>query len=408
MGVMEEASRYAVGLDVGTENVRAVVLSVSAEGSTVIGYGEAKNAGMRKGVVANLTGPGEAIDRMLLEVERMSNYRIEQAYVSINGSHVNSMKTSGMIAVGADNHEIDEQDLLRVEDAAVTGRIPANRDVLAVLPLDYTLDGQAGIRDPIGMTGVRLEIQANVISALMPNCNNLRRAVDGIPKVQAQRLIPSVMAAAQAVLSEKQMENGVAVIDLGAATTSVAVYEEGDLQYVGVIPEGSNNITNDLAICLKIDTEAAEDIKLRFVSADFPESDKEISVKKGREEIRFSRSEVNEIVQARLSEIFERVAKLLKAAHYERRLPEGAVLVGGGAKMREIESFAKEALQTATRIGVPAGLGGVAESVEKTEFAAAVGLALMAANDSGGSVREMPKKGVKSAGGFLKKFFKKF
>lgn len=403
---MEEASRYAVGLDVGTENVRAVVLQVSHEGMAVIGYGEAKNAGMRKGVVANLTGPGESIDRMLLEVERMSNYHIEQAYVSINGSHVNSTKTSGMIAVGAaENHEIDEQDLLRVEDAAVTGRIPANRDVLAVLPLGYTLDGQSGIRDPIGMTGVRLEIQANVISALMPNCTNLRKAVDGIPKVQAQRLIPSVMAAANAVVTERQMENGVAVIDLGAATTSVAIYEEGDLQYVGVIPEGSNNITNDLAICLKIDTEAAEDIKLRFVSASFPESDKEITVKKGREEISFSRTEVNEIVQARLTEIFERVSKLLKAAHYERRLPEGAVLVGGGAKMREIDSFAKEALAMAARIGVPSGLGGVSESVEKTEFATAVGLALMASQDNGSSTqRERKGKG----GNLFKKIFKKF
>ena len=401
---MEESSRYAVGLDVGTENVRAVVLQVSHEGMAVIGYGEAKNGGMRKGVVANLTGPGEAIDRMLLEVERMSNYHIDQAYVSINGSHVNSTKTSGMIAVGAaENHEIDEQDLLRVEDAAVTGRIPANRDVLAVLPLGYTLDGQSGIRDPIGMTGVRLEIQANVISALMPNCTNLRKAVDGIPKVQAQRLIPSVMAAATAVVTERQMENGVAVIDLGAATTSVAIYEEGDLQFVGVVPEGSNNITNDLAICLKIDTEAAEDIKLRFVSADFPEIDKEIVVKKGREEIVFSRMEVNEIVQARLTEIFERVSKLLKMAHYERRLPEGAVLVGGGAKMREIDSFAKEALQMAARTGAPSGLMGVSESVEKTEFSTAVGLALMAAQDNGRPRGQEPK----AKGGLLKKLFKK-
>ena len=402
---MEDTLRYAVGLDVGTENVRAVVLSVSGEGMTVVGYGEAKNSGMRKGVVANLMGPGEAIDRMLLEVERMSNYHIEDAYVSINGSHVASTKTSGMIAVGVDNHEIDEQDLLRVEDAAVTGRIPANRDVLAVLPLDYTLDGQSGIRDPIGMTGVRLEIQANVISALMPNCNNLRKAVGGIPKVNALRLIPSVMAAAAAVLTERQMENGVAVIDMGAATTSVAVYEEGDLQYVGVIPMGSNNITNDLAIMLKIDTDAAEDIKLRFVTAEFVESDKDIVVKKGRDEIHFSRSEVNEIVKARLAEIFERVDDQLKKAGYSHRLPEGAVIVGGGAKMRGIEKYAKEILKTATRLGAPSGLSGVSESVEKIEFSTAVGLALLATQDGGvRSVQKDKKKGK----GLIKNLFSKF
>lgn len=402
---MEDSLRYAVGLDVGTENVRAVVLSVSREGMTVVGYGEAKNSGMRKGVVANLTGPGEAIDRMLLEVERMSNYHIEDAYVSINGSHVTSTKTSGMIAVGIDNHEIDEQDLLRVEDAAVTGRIPANRDVLAVLPLDYTLDGQSGIRDPIGMTGVRLEINANVISALMPNCNNLRKAVGGIPKVNALRLIPSVMGAAAAVLTERQMENGVAVIDMGAATTSVAVYEEGDLQYVGVIPMGSNNITNDLAIVLKINTDTAEDIKLRFVTAEFKEGAKDITIKKGREEISFSREEVNEIVRARLSEVFERVDDQLKLAGYSHRLPEGVVIVGGGAKMRGIEKFAKEILQTATRLGAPSGLSGVSESVEKTEFSTAVGLALLATQDN--STREARTNKKKRKGTF-KKLFSKF
>lgn len=383
MSDMEDALRYAVGLDVGTENVRAVVLSVSREAMTVVGYGEAKNSGMRKGVVANLTGPGEAVDRMLLEVERMSDYHIEDAYVSINGSHVTSTKTSGMIAVGANNHEINIDDLLRVEDAAVTGRIPPNRDVLAVLPLDYTLDGQSGIRDPLGMNGVRLEINANVISALMPNCNNLRRAMSGIPKVNALRLIPSVMAAATAVLTERQMENGVAVIDMGAATTSVAVYEEGDLQHLGVIPVGANNITNDLAIMLKITSDAAEDVKLRFVTAEFIESDKDIVLKKGREEIRFSRNEVNEIVKARLTEIFERVDDQLKLAGYSHRLPEGVVIVGGGARMRGIEAFAKGILQTATRLGAPSGLAGVSESVEKTEFSTAVGLALLAAQDNG-------------------------
>lgn len=405
MGVMEDTLRYAVGLDVGTENVRAVVLSVSREGMTVVGYGEAKNSGMRKGVVVNLTGPGEAIDRMLLEVERMSNYHIEDAYVSINGPHVMSTRTSGMIAVGVDNHEINEDDLLRVEDAAVTGRIPPNRDVLAVLPLDYTLDGQNGIRDPIGMTGVRLEINANVISALMPNCNNLRKAVGGIPKVNALRLIPSVMGAAAAVLTERQMENGVAVIDMGAATTSVAVYEEGDLQYVGVIPMGANNITNDLAIVLEIDTDMAEDIKLRFVTAEFKEGMKDIMIKKGREEICFSREEVNDIVKARLKEIFERVEKELERAGYSRRLPEGAVIVGGGAKMRGVDGFAKKILKTATKIGAPKGLAGVSESVEKTEFSTAVGLALLATQDNGARAARQDKKKRK---GIIKNIFSKF
>ena len=161
---------------------------------------------------------------MLGEVERMSGYEVDEAYLSINGSHVASTKANGMIAVGPENHEINDSDLNRVEDAAVTGRLPANREVLDVLPLEYSLDEQAGIKDPIGMTGARLEVKANVISALTPNCTNLKKAAEGA-NVTALRLIPSVMAAAKAVLNERQMENGVAVIDIGAATTSVAVIE---------------------------------------------------------------------------------------------------------------------------------------------------------------------------------------
>lgn len=404
---MEEASRYAVGIDVGTENVRAVVLSVGKDGMAVVGYGETKNSGMRKGVVANLSGPSMAIDHLLGEVERMSNHQVNSAYISINGSHVMSSKTSGMIAVGVDGRSIDMGDLARVKQSAVTGRIPANREVLSILPLNYILDGQSGIKDPIGMTGVRLEISANVVSALKPNCDNLKKSIGEMAEVRVIKLVPSVMAAAFAVLTEKQKENGVAVVDLGSTTTSVAVYEEGDLQYLGVVPLGSNNITNDLAICLQIDTESAEDIKLRFVTADFPESDKDITVKRGREEITFSRSDVNEIVRARMVEIFAEVNKHLRIAGYEKRLPEGVVLVGGGARMREIDSYVKGELQMAVKIGKPTGLIGVSEAVEKPEFAAAAGLAIQAARENNISEDQYFAKNSNKIG-FLKKIFKSF
>ena len=409
---MSEVSRYAVGIDVGTENVRAVVLSADDEGKTsVVGFGEAPNAGMRKGVVANLAGPAEAIDKMLAEVERMSGYEVNSAYVSINGASVMSTRANGMIAVGPDNHEINNDDLDRVEDAAVTGRVPANRDVLMVLPLEYALDGQSGIKDPIGMVGARLEIKANVISVLTPNAVNLKKALSEGANVAVTRLIPSAMASARAVLFERQMENGVALIDMGAATTSVAVFEEGDLQYLGVIPMGSNNITNDLAIVLQIDTEEAEDIKLRFVSGAFADSDKDIIVKRGREEIVFSRNEVNDIVQARLGEIFEDVRKLLKTAHYDRKLPEGVVLVGGGARMRDIEVFAKEALEAAVKVGMPNKLGGVSDTICKPDYAAAIGLALFAIQEPQSALQNKSKKKHKKTDGkegFIKKLFKKF
>lgn len=411
---MDNDKRFVTGLDVGTENIRAVIASVDKDGHlAVVGYNEGKSAGMRKGVPANLAGPASAIDKMLGEAERMGGYDVRNAYVSINGSSILSTRTEGMIAVGTVEHEIDGEDLDRVEDVAVSGRIPANRDVLDVVPLEYALDGQGGIKDPLGMSGARLEMRACVVSALTPNCENLKKAT-AAADVQAERLVPSVIAAAKAVLSDRQKENGVAVIDMGAATTSVAVYEEGDLQYVGVVPAGSNNVTNDLAIVLAIDPSLAEEIKQRFVTGNF-DTEKSPVIKIGREgkdERVFDRKEVEEVVKARLDEIFGEIRKKLKAAKYDQRLPEGIVLVGGGAKMRDIDLFAKKSLEAAVKIGTPKGLGGVSDAIEKPEFATAVGLAMLAAEESqytsvGG---KKAKKGLKmpKTPGLLKKLFSKF
>ena len=412
---MEAKSDFVTGLDVGTENVRAVIGTLKDGKLAVYGYNEGKNAGMRKGVPANLNGPARSIDIMLGEAERMGDYDVRSAYVSINGSQILSTKTEGMIAVAATTeHEIDENDLDRVEDVAVTGRIPMNRDVLDVVPLEYAIDGQAGIKDPLGMSGARLEMRANVISALTPNCENLRKATEHA-EVTATRLIPSVVAAAKAVLTEKQKENGVAVIDMGAATTSVAVYEEGDLQYVGVVPAGSNNITNDLAILLAIDPDMAEEIKTRFVTGDF-NSEKSPVIKIGKEkghERNFERKEVDVVVKARLEEIFGEIRKKLKSAKYDQRLPEGIVLTGGGARMRDIELFAKKALEASVRIGIPQNLAGVSEAVERPEFAAAVGLAMIAAEDQAYAIKPVKsqkkaKKPKKEGPGLFKKIFSKF
>ena len=330
---MDNDKRFVTGLDVGTENVRAVIASVGKNGEVaIVGYNEGKSSGMRKGVPANLAGPASSIDKMLGDAERMGGYDVRSAYVSINGSTVISTHTEGMIAVGTVEHEIDDQDLDRVEEVAVSGRIPANRSVLEVIPLEYALDGQGGIKDPLGMSGARLEMRANVISALTPNYDNLKKATI-TADVEAKRLIPSPVAAARAVLTEKQKENGVAVIDMGATTTGIAIYEEGDLQYVGVVPAGSNNITNDLAIVLAIDPDLAEEIKTRFITGIFGiDKNPVIKINKDGKERNFERKEVEAVVKARLEDTFAEVRKKLKAAKYDQRLPEGIILTGGGAK----------------------------------------------------------------------------
>ena len=407
---MQEQSRYAVGIDVGTTMIRCVVghVDTTTGTPTIVGVGEYPNSDTRKGSVSNLNGPSEAIDKALGDAERISGYQVNDATVSINGSHILSTRTDGMIAVGMSDHEVNEEDLYRIEDVATTGKVPANRKILKVVPFNYTLDGQGGIKDPLGMTGTRLEISANVVSAMAPYVANLEKAVEGAT-VRPNDVIPSVMAAATAVLDDSQMENGVAVIDLGGATTGVAVYEEGDLQYVGVVPYGGVNVTNDLAIGLKIDPEIAEKVKLQHASAVNRNKSSKVTVKHDKETLEFDIADIDEIVEARLEEIFEAVNKELEKAGRAGRLPSGAVLAGGASNMKSIVDFAKNQLDVAVRRGKAKGYGGVVDNVNKPEFAAAIGLMLADINPDGyhSVAADASKTGAKS-GGFLSSLFNRF
>lgn len=407
---MDEILRYAVGLDIGTSTVRVVMASVS-EGNKldVIGYAEVPNSGMRRGVVVDLAGPVAGMNRALVEVERMSGQNVKAAVVSINGAELQSVKTEGMIAVGGVEHEINENDVARVEEVALQGRVvPANRIALEVVALQYILDGQAGIKAPIGMTGSRLELNANVVTALVPSYENLRKTVETV-NVTPEIVMPSAVAAAKAVLSERQRENGVAVVDFGHSTTGIAVYEEGDLQYIGVIPVGSNNVTNDLATMLAIDTEVAEEVKRRFVTGDFSGEGK-VTLRWHGKDLKFSSEQVNEVAQERLEEIFLMIQKELARAGYDKKLPEGIVLTGGGAHMKHIDQFARRVLNRSVKIGVPHGLNGVAEATYKPEYATAVGLMLTSAGlgEKGASKKARRSGKKEKSGGILKKIFGKF
>lgn len=410
---MQENSRYAVGIDIGTTTVRCVVGHVDATtgAPTIVGVGKSPTSGMRKGVVANLNGPAHAIDEALGEAERMSGFQVNAATVSINGSHILSTKADGMIAVGAHDHEITREDLRRVEEVATVGKVPANREILEVVPHSYKLDVQDNIKDPLGMTGTRLELRANVVSALGPHLHNLQKSAE-MAKVDAHSITPSVLASAKAVMNEQQMENGVAVIDMGGATTSVAVFEEGDLQYVGVVPAGGTSITNDLAIGLKTDPEVAEKVKLAHATA-IPRKDNEgISMKDGDNVLTFSSFDIDEIVEARLEEIFDGINKELKKAGRAGRLPSGVILTGGGAKLKHMAEYAKQSLELAAKVGKPSGYGGVSEEAEQPDYATVVGLMLLDA-ESGATIHKDGggfdgKKALKNAGGFVSNFIDRF
>jgi len=405
---MQDTSRYAVGIDIGTTTVRCVVGHIDATTGTptIVGVGEVPNTGMRKGSVVNLHGPAQAIDDALGEAERMSGYEVNSASISINGAHILSTTADGMVAVSSADHLVNGDDIARLEEVATVGKVPANREILEVVPHSYRLDGQDNIKDPLGMTGTRLEINANVISALSPNVSALHSALE-LAKVVPNTITPSVVAAAKAVLSEQQLENGVAVIDLGGATTSLAVFEEGDLQYAAVIPVGGNNITNDLAIGLKTDPEVAEEVKLKHGSATAQTGSETVTVKRDKDVMEFKRADIDEIIEARLEELYESITKELKKAGHHAKLPSGVVLTGGGAKLKNIVDYSKESLGLAVRVGAAKGYGGVAEQLDEPQFAAAAGLMLLDAeshpddNHTGGRA----KVAAGQAGGILKRLF---
>lgn len=377
----DQLPRFMLGIDVGTQYIRAVALSEYQGEISVIANSEVRNnGGMSKGVITNLTGPVEALNRAIVVIDQTSGKSLKSAYTSINGSHVGAVKTQGMISIMG-GEAISRNDLKRIQEISLAGVIPNNREALDIIPINYTVDGQSGIRDPLGMNAVKLEMEASVISALEPSCANLRKLTENVA-IETVKLIPTALASARVVLTEQQKDNGVAVVDLGASTTSVAVFMDGFLQHYSVLNIGANNITNDLAIGLAINPKVAEEIKLRYVTADFPESDKKIVTKIGDETVTFTKDEVNQIVRERLIDIFEHVEKILKQAGYAQKLPEGLVIVGGGAMMRNLDKFVKNILGMAVRIGsVTEKMSGVFDLVDNPKYMTAVGLALLMHDD---------------------------
>lgn len=393
---MQESSRYAVGLDIGTTYVRVVVghLDNPDTKPTIIGVGVEPNNGMRKGTVVNLVNTAQAVDKALEAAERMSGHQINDATISVNGSHVVGISSKGVIAVG---HEITDVDLDRVEEAATVLQLPANREILEVTPRSYLLDGQENIKDPLGMTGVRLEVDAHVITALGPHLKNLAKACEMTETHINQRVLAG-MAAAKAVVSGQQTENGVVLVDIGGTTTNVIVFEEGDLQHVAVLPVGSVNITNDLAIGLKTDLDVAEKVKVEHavaVPTAHKNSSKKAVVKVDKASHEFDVEDIDMIVEARLEEIFELVHKELKSIGRASKLPGGVVLTGGGSLMPGIDEYAKQALQLSARVGKPTGYGGMADQIESPAFSTAIGLMLL--DLQGGATPGV--SGAKSGGG---------
>ncbi|OGE79038.1 MAG: cell division protein FtsA [Candidatus Doudnabacteria bacterium RIFCSPHIGHO2_01_FULL_46_14] len=383
---MASSDQILVGLDIGTSVIRVVVGKKENEGTapSIIGVGEAKASGIRRGVIVDIEEAVSSISKALEKAERMTGIPTEHAVVSVGGAHVVSLESHGVIAVARADGEISENDVVRVIDAAQAIQIPTNREILHVIPKDFTVDGQTGIKDPVGMTGIRLEVDAQIIQASIPFIKNLTKCVIQAG-IDIDDLVLAPLASAQAVLTRRQKELGVVLIELGGGTTGIVAFEESELLHTNILAVGADHITNDIAIGLRTSVDVAETVKLQYGRAVLPaasgKKDEVINLSKidKNEEGQISRNHLTDIISARLEEIFAMVNKELKTVGRDGQLPAGALLTGGGAKIPGIVELAKKELRLPVQIGYPLNISTIIDRVDDPAYATAVGLVLWAA-----------------------------
>lgn len=369
-----------VGLDVGTTKVSACVAGYKEGQIDVRAIAKAPNTGLRRGMVVDIEETVSAISAVLEESERMAGSPITSAYVGIGGAHINSTNSKGVIAISRADGEVTEEDAARVIEAARAVAIPPNQDILHVVPKSFSIDGQTGIKDPIGMTGVRLEVETHVIGGSLAAIKNLTKSVQQAG-LEIEGMVFSPLATAKALLSKKQKEMGVMMIDFGAGTTAIAIFEEGDLIHCNILPIGSMHITNDIAIGLRINLDLAEKIKLKYATAlsASVKDDEKINLANvdSKESEKISKKYVAEIVDARLAEIFAMIRDELKKIGRDGMLPAGVVFTGGGAKLEGLIEYTKESLRLPAQIGYPIiELSGMVDKLDDPRYTTSVGLAL--------------------------------
>jgi cell division protein FtsA len=373
----DQKNSYHIGLDIGTSAVRCVVGELSGDAATpsIIGFSEVENSGMRKGNIAHIDEVADIVIKAISETERMCGQEIHRATVNVNGSHVEGINSKGVIAISSTDRNITIEDRMRVEEAATIVQLPPNKDIIQVFAKNYRLDGQENIKDPVGMHGVRLEVDTHIVVASSPALRSLDAVLEKAEVRPSHHTITS-LGAAEALLSRKQKESGVAVLDIGAATTNMVVIEDGEVEHIAVLPMGGIHITNDLAIGLKTDLDIAEMVKIKHASLSKSAQGETSFVVKG-EELRFDREMMRLIVEARVEELFEYVDKELKKINKSRKLPGGIVLTGGTSKLPGIVDLAKETLELPARVGSWKHINRVVDGLDEYRFAPAVGLMLL-------------------------------
>ncbi len=346
------------GLDIGTSSLKLLVAKKTRESEfEVLALVKENSVGVRKGVIVDIEEVSNIVQTLVSQAEEISGQKISSVYVNIGGSHIFCVLSHGLVSVSRADQKISEEDINRVLQEAQTFSLPSNKEILNVFPKEFIVDGEKEIKEPLGMQGVRLEVEVLALAGFSPYLKNLNQAVlnSGLQKIDDR--IPSIVAAANTCLTKRQKEIGVALLDIGAGTSNLAVFEEGDLIHLAIFPIGSGNITNDIAIGLKTDIDTAERIKIEFGACALKGNNKKEKVETEDGDILiFSQRFLLKIIEARVFEIFREVNKELKKISHQGLLPAGIVLTGGGSKIPGIVEFAKKELSLSCCKGMPQGI----------------------------------------------------
>lgn len=374
----KENRTLVVGLDIGTSKVAALVAELAADGKlAVLGMGSHESRGLKKGVVVNIEATVAAIQKALEEAELMADCKIASAWTGICGSHIRSFNSTGMVAVK--DREVSALDVERAVETARAVNIPNDQQILHVLRQEFIIDGQEDVREPIGMSGVRLEVRAHIVTGAVSAAQNIVKCVRRCG-LEVEDLILQPLAAARAVLSEDETELGVALVDIGGGTTDLAVFTRGAIRHTAVIPIAGDQITSDIAMALRTPTAEAEAIKLRHGVAlrSLAEADEMIEVPGIGERAprTMSRQTLAEVIEPRVEELYTLVQQKLRESGHEELLSAGIVLTGGSALMRGMVELGEEIFHMPVRVGVPRYAGPLAEVVRTPRYATAMGLVM--------------------------------
>jgi cell division protein FtsA len=372
--------RVIVGIDVGTTKICVLVGELDRDGKlNIVGVGTCPSQGLRRGVVVNIEETVTSIAAALDRAERLSGKKITSAYVSITGSHVASENSKGFVAITPSHRDIEENDISRAFEVARAIAMPASREIIHVIPRGYVIDGQEGIKNPIGMSGFRLEVETHIITGAVSSIYNLMKCVDKA-HIDIEDRVLAPLASGAAVLEDGETDLGVALVDIGAGTTDIAVYVDGAIWHTVVLPIGGNLVTSDIAIGLRLPVGTAEELKITYGHCDPSSIDEDDMIDLSQfmpdcDDL-VPRKLLAEIIQARVEELFCLVREEMRKSGYDGLLPGGIVITGGTAELPGVLEMAGQILDLPARIGSPLGLHGIADSINRPAYSTAVGLLL--------------------------------